>query len=49
MSPLPLSTYTPFPVIFPGWDYDAYHHPHEMHSHFSELREKWERTRDAIP
>ena len=36
-------------VLFPGWDYDAHHHPHEEHPHFNELREKWERIRDAIP
>ncbi|PMD14312.1 hypothetical protein NA56DRAFT_754994 [Hyaloscypha hepaticicola] len=36
-------------VLFPGWDYDAHHHSHEEHPHFNELREKWERIRDAIP
>jgi hypothetical protein len=36
-------------VLFPGWDYDAHHHPREEHPHFNELREKWERIRDAIP
>ncbi len=39
----------PSHVLFPGWDYDAHHHSHEENPHFNELREKWERIRDAIP